>query len=128
MGLFSKTFSPIKAMASSDFMDVVGKAKKDAQAKLDTNIESFEQSLRSAVNMFSEFSKNKDSEMLKEIGIVFLNLIEQKPSRVEPYVYMAYILFLFNKKEEALKYIRISESIDRDYHKIKAVKACILTN
>jgi hypothetical protein len=122
---FLKSFMPVKAVASNDFMKVVGQAKKEVQTALDTNTGSFEQSLKSAVNNLVQFAKTNDSIQLKTAGEGFLKLIEQKPSRVEPYVYLAYVLFLYGKKTEAMKYIRLSEEINPDYVFTKQVKICL---
>jgi hypothetical protein len=108
-----------------DYMQMLGNAKKEVQASLETTIESFETSFSQAVKMLGEFANSQNQTLLKQCAGQFLSLIQQKPSRVEPYVYMSYILFLFNKKEEALKYLKLSEAIDPNYKFIKEVKTCI---
>jgi hypothetical protein len=125
MRFFSKNFTQVKAFAGNDFMKSMESAKKVVQSTQSTTIESFETSFTQAVKILGEFARSQNSATLKQCAKQFLNLIQQKPSRVEPYVYMAYILYLYNKKDEALKYIKLSESIDPDYKFIKEVKNCI---
>jgi tetratricopeptide (TPR) repeat protein len=122
MGLFSK-----KDSGGSDFLSMMGNARKEAKSNLETNMESFEGSLKEAVKTFGEFSTAKNSAKLKKAAQDFLKLIRQKPSRVEPYVYLAYILYLFDKTEEAKKYLKFSEMIDPDYQYIKPVRALLFS-
>lgn len=114
-----------KGKATEGFMSSLGKAKNVVQGRLETNTESFDNSFQDAVKMLARFAGTKDSNTLKNTGKEFLKLIRLKPSRVEPYVYMAYILYLYGKKEEALKFIKLSESLDPDYKFTKKIKACI---
>jgi tetratricopeptide (TPR) repeat protein len=125
MKILSKTFLPPKAMATLDFMKVVGTAKKDVQTSIDTNAEAFEKSFKDAVQLLKEFSATKNPAVLKKAAHEFLQLIKLKPSKVESYVYLAYILYLYDKTEEARKYIKLAEAIDPDYEFIKDVKDCI---
>jgi hypothetical protein len=120
MGFFTK-----KAVPANDYMQMMGSAKKEVQTHLETSMESFENSFNDALTIFSEFASTKEAAKLKKAANEFLNLITLKPSRVEPYVYMAYILYLYDKKSEAIKYIKLSETIDSGYQYIKDVKALV---
>lgn len=120
MGFFKK-----KVGGSYDFMQNVNSAKKEVQSHVETNKHTFEHSFQDAVKLLGQFSYTKNPVMLKKSAEAFLNLIELKPSRVEPYVYFAYVLYLYDKKDEARKFIKLSESIDPTYPNIKEVKAAI---
>ncbi|MFN8575756.1 MAG: hypothetical protein U0354_02760 [Candidatus Sericytochromatia bacterium] len=120
MGLFKK-----KVAGSYDFMQNMNSAKKEIQSQVETNKNNFEHSFQEAINLLGQFSTTNNSFMLKQSVEAFLNLIELKPSRVEPYVYFAYVLYLYDKKDEAKRFIKLSESIDPTYSYIKIVKSTI---
>lgn len=120
MGLFKK-----KVAGSYDFMQNMNSAKKEIQSQVETNKNNFEHSFQEAINLLGQFSTTNNSFMLKQSAEAFLNLIELKPSRVEPYVYFAYVLYLYDKKDEAKRFIKLSESIDPTYSYIKIVKSTI---
>jgi hypothetical protein len=120
MGFFKK-----KVGGSYDFMQNVNSAKKEVQSHVETNKNNFDDSFQDAVKLLGQFSHTNNPVMLKKSAEAFLNLIKLKPSRVEPYVYFAYVLYLYDKKDEAKKFIKLSESLDPNYPKIKDVKATI---
>jgi hypothetical protein len=128
MGFFSKAFVPAKAMVSNDFLQAIGKAKKEVQTNLDTNTDLFDKSYAEAVELFHEYQDDQLPEMLEESAKQFIALIRDKPSRVEPYAYMALIMYSYGSKDEALLYIKISEDINKDYKMARDVKNFLLTN
>lgn len=120
MGFFSKQESK-----SLTLLSPLAEARKAAQVNQQAAKEAFESAFKKARKILGEYSVSRNATRLKDAGNEFLNLIESNPSRVEPYVYMAYIFSLYRKKIEAIKYIRQAEGINRDYPFIKDVRICI---
>lgn len=122
MSLFSK-----KNNSENEFMSLLKSANNKSQANLETNNQSFEESFQDSVKILADFENTNNKEKLKEAGRLFLKLIQQNPSKVAPYVYSAYILYLFDLKEEAKKFIKLAETIDPNYQHIQKIKECIYT-
>jgi hypothetical protein len=120
MGFFSK-----QEPKSVTLLSPLAEARKAAQVNQQVAKEVFEAAFKKARKILGEYSVSRKAERLKDAGNEFLNLIESNPSRVEPYVYMAYIFSLYRKKIEAIKYLRHAESINRDYPFIKDVRTCV---
>src|SRR5688500_14943483 len=122
MGFFSK-----QEAKSSTLLRPLAEARKAAEVNQQAAKEVFDAAFKKARKILGEFSVSQKAERLKDAGNEFLNLIESNPSRVEPYVYMAYIFFLYSKKIEAIKYLRHAEGLNRDYPFIKDVRTCIFS-
>lgn len=117
MNFFNLKPKPIKAMASSNFISAldlnsISSAKNKADKNSEKKKEDFEKEYNDGLNLFRQFAQDKNQDTIKKASSSFFSAIKCKRSRVEPYIYLAYIFHIFDKNELSIEYLNIAKSLD----------------
>lgn len=100
-------------------------AKAKIQQKQIKKLENADEKLIEGINLLKEFSKNYDQNLLKKSASVFFEIIKVKKNKVEPFFYLSYIFYLFDDKENSIKYMNLAESIDNKFSKLSDLRKLI---
>lgn len=106
-------------------LGALASAKKKAKVNQDRKEEDFNDEFNQALKHLRDFSTSKSENDIKLSANKFFESIKCKRTRIEPYVYLSYIFYLFDKKELAIEYLNIAKSIDSSFYMIKDLQNTI---
>lgn len=125
-GFFNdKKKQSIQSLANSSdnqFAEALNSAKskvKNRDNKRNGNANYF---YESALELIENFNYTKNDNDLKEAASLLSKSLKQQRNKVECYFWLAYIFYIFGENKLCFEYIRIAESIDPNYQKIKQFK------
>ncbi|MFN4150311.1 MAG: hypothetical protein ACK4IX_05165 [Candidatus Sericytochromatia bacterium] len=133
MNFFNLKPKSIKAMASSSFMNAldltsISSAKDKADKNSEKKKEDFEKEYNEGLNLFRQFAQDKNQDTIKKASSKFFSAIKCKRSRIEPYIYLAYIFHIFDKKERAIEYLNRAKSLDPHSELVIKLQAFLYNN
>src|SRR5688500_12128768 len=97
------------------------KASENQQEK-EGNIEEI---LQEAKNFFNKYLITRNQSDLKKSAVLFFKALTLKRTRIEPYFYISSIFFIYEKKEEAIRYLKMAEEAGPDYEYLPKLKQLI---
>jgi tetratricopeptide (TPR) repeat protein len=103
-------------------------AKTKVDVNLETNITDIETQLESGKLLFSSFLETANYGLLKKCAAIFFEVMEKKPSRVEPYTYIAAIYLAFEQIDDAIKYYIMAKNINPGFPLVMDLKNMLLIN
>jgi len=90
-----------------DLKDLASAKKKVTKIRVEVSGSAYEEAVKSLEN----FEKNPDSELLRESAKKLIDSLQFNPSHPPSYVCLAYIFYVLDENEFALKYIDKAESL-----------------
>ena len=110
-----------------DFGSITG-AKKKAENNYQKHAGDYFTEFNTGLAYMKEFVRNPDDNILRRAAEKFSAAIICKRSSVEPYCYLAYIFFIFDRKETSIEYFKYAESIDKSFHLLAELREMIYSN
>lgn len=106
-------------------LSTINSAKKQASQNYEQKAKDTELEFKEGLEYLSKFLITSDKELLNKASNKFFNVIKYKKNNVEPYFYISYIFYILNKKELAIEYLKIAESVEPSYPHLKNLRAFI---
>ena len=67
-----------------------------------------EELLEEAISLMSDFKESRQKNLLINASELFFESIKYKRTNPSPYVWLAYIFYILDKKENTIKYIKLA--------------------
>lgn len=100
-------------------------AKKKVEVIQEKQLESFDDIYNQGLQYFHESEKTDDINLLKKAADKFTEAIKYKSTQPEPYFYLAYIFYVLGKDQLTIEYLKMTESIDNNFPRLKAFKKIV---
>ena len=100
-------------------------AKKKIAVIQEKHAEGFDEIYSEGLKLFFECEEKEDIELLRKAADKFTESIKYKSTQPEPYFYLAHIFYVLGKEELTLEYLKMAESIDPEFPKLKAFKKIV---
>jgi hypothetical protein len=97
-------------------------AKKKAEVNIEKLAGDFNEEFNQALLLLKEFTETQNPVKLKQAASKFFSAVKCKRSRIEPYLYLSYIFYLFDENQLAHEYLDIARSIDSNNAKIQELQ------
>lgn len=81
-------------------------------------INSTENLLSEAIKLFDSYQEERNDDLLKQAANQFLSIIKVNRSLIEPYIYLAYIFYLFGDEQRARDYHLTAKKLDPQNEKV----------
>lgn len=101
-------------------------AKKSAEVNYEKLAGDFNQEYNQALQYLKDFTENQNQAKLKQAAGKFFSAIKCKRSRIEPYLYLSYIFYLFDENQLALEYLDMAKSIDSGNTRIPELQQLLM--
>lgn len=103
-------------------------AKKKAEDNYQKHAGDYDTEYQAALEYLNDFTRNPTDLRLRMAASKFFEAIRCKRTSIEPYCYLSYIFFIFDKKEVSLEYLRYAESIDQHFHLLGELREMLYSN
>jgi hypothetical protein len=108
-------------MKFGDLRNAKAIAKEKKQEK-EVNIDEM---LAEAKTLFESYFMTKNQSGLKKAADLFFKVLNVKRTRVEPYFYISSIFFIYEKKSEAIRYLKMAEEVEPSYPNLAKLRQLI---
>src|SRR5688572_20857670 len=102
--------------------------KKKADNNYEKQGSNYDSEFNAGMQFLRDFAKNPTDITLRLAATKFSNAIKCKRASIEPYCYLSYIFYIFDKKETSIEYFRYAESIDQRFHLLPELRAMLYSN
>jgi hypothetical protein len=109
-------------------LGALSSARKTAEGNYEKLAEDFNEEYNQALQYLKEFTESQNPAKLKQAASKFFNAVKCKRSRIEPYLYLSYIFYLFDENQLANEYLEIAKSIDSGNPKIQELQQLLITS
>jgi hypothetical protein len=106
-------------------MGSITKAKTKVDENLVSNCLDIEKHIQQGADLFSDFLETGEYKALKKCSKIFFDVMEQRPSRVEPYVYISAIFLAYEKNEDAIRYFLRAKELNPEFPLVLDLKAIL---
>lgn len=117
-----QSIQSLTSSSDNDFAEALNNAKNKVKNRDEKRNGDSNYFYESALELINNFNYTKDDNDLKEAASFLSNALKQQRNKVECYFWLAYIFYVFGENKLCFEYIRIAESIDPTYPKIKQFK------
>lgn len=109
--------APVRAMASGNFLNAINElnqSKEVLEVKEDTKEIQYNNLLSEGTTLLKYLSSSSDfdGDLFYEIASIFTEASKLRPTKATPYFYLSWLYQYAGEIETAIKYLRISSSID----------------
>lgn len=117
--------SPLGALSQN-----LNEAKEKADKLTEISNDNFDDILEQAIQSFKDFvlSEDNNASFFDKAKDGLVKASELKPSKPEPYYYLACLFHIFGENETAMKYLKVVELIEPEYDGIEELKEDITRN
>ncbi len=106
-------------------LSALASAKNKAKVNQSRKEEDFNDEFNQGLDFLKTFAESKSEKDLKMAANKFFEAIKCKRSRIERYIYLSYIFYLFDRNDYAREYLNIAKSIDSTSPMIQSIQAII---
>lgn len=108
-------------------LNLLNTAKEDSNASREKSYADFDKLVDDAKSTLMIFASSEisNSNLLRKAADMLVKALELRKNKAEPYYYLAYIFYLREEFETAIKYLKIVEELDLNYPNISELKESI---
>lgn len=100
-------------------------AKKKVEVIQEKQSDNFDEIYNQGLKLFFECEQKEDINLLKQAADKFTEAITYKSTQPEPYFYLAHIFYALGKDDLTIEYLKMAESIDPDFPKLRSFKKIV---